>query len=246
MFDSMLASVQQSTHRFTVYADDDAPSVDDWFANHSVAVDRQPLFPGGPDPFVAVERDGEFAGVLPVAVIERLLEPPVVRPQTTDGLSPAYRALFEVLDETVYTSMARRELLAVSREIEDRAGRLGTGSLHVSFQRLSVFRTQLPAYSKLAETGVAIHVYGEDDWMPPAIPGVVYHPESAGSMGEYWVVAFDGGDDPTQSCALVAREEADGYRGFWTNDEEMVARIRRRLETVDPDQSLTEGDSTLR
>lgn len=86
-------------------------------------------------------------------MVERLLSPPIVRPETYEGLSPAYRALFEVLDGTVYTSMARREPLAVSREIEDRAYRVGSGSLDVGFQRLSNYRSQVPAYCRLAATG---------------------------------------------------------------------------------------------
>ena len=80
MFDAMLSRVQTTTHRFTVYADSDDSTAEDWFANHSVDVDRQPLPEGGPDPFVSVERRGEFAGVLPLVLIDRLLEPPVVRP----------------------------------------------------------------------------------------------------------------------------------------------------------------------
>ncbi|WP_082224682.1 DICT sensory domain-containing protein [Halolamina rubra] len=246
MFDSMLADVREINHRFTVYADGEPSAVDDWFANHRVDVVRRPLPPGGPEPFVAVERNGAFAGVLPLAVLENLLEPPVVRPARTDDLSPAYRALFEVLDETVYRSMDRQELLAVTREIEDRAYRMGEGTLRVGFQRLSIFRTQVPAYSRLAASGVAVHVYGVADWTPPAIPGVTYHASAAGPVGEYWVVAFDGGKDRTQSCALVAREEAEGYSGFWTNDAAVVARIGRRLDAIDADQSPTERDSAPR
>lgn len=246
MFDTMLADVREINHRFTVYADDDASAVEDWFSNHRVDVDRRPLPAGGPEPFVAVERNGTFAGVIPLAVLENLLEPPVVRPVGTDGLSPAYRALFEVLDETVYRSMNRRELLAVSREIEDRAYRVGSGSLKVGFQRLSLFRTQVPTYSRLAAAGVAVDVYGEGDWTPPAIPGVTYHASAPGPVGEYWVVAFDGGTERSQSCALVAREEASGYSGFWTNDAAVVDRIGRRLAAGDTDQSPVERDSTLR
>ncbi|MFW5934843.1 MAG: DICT sensory domain-containing protein [Halolamina sp.] len=246
MFDAMLEDVRATTHRFTVYADEDASTVDDWFSNHSVKVARRPLPSGGPEPFVAVERNGAFAGVLPLAVLENLLEPPVVRPIRTDELSPAYRALFEVLDETVYRSLDRQELLAVTREIEDRAYRVGEGTLRVGFQRLSIFRNQVPAYSRLAASGVAVHVYGEADWTPPVIPGVTYHASAGRLVGEYWVVAFDGGNDRIQSCALVAREEAAGYNGLWTNDASVVTRIGRRLDAIDADQSTGERDSAPR
>lgn len=228
MFESLLARVQEADHRFTVYADDSG-AVDGWFANHSVDVERRPLPSPLPGPFLAVERAGEFAGVLPLAIVERLLEPPIVRPESRDDLSPAFAALFEVLDDTVYRSMERRELLAVSREIEDRARRVGGGRLHVGFQRLSAFRPQLPTYRRLAATGVDVHVYGVDDWTTPAIPGVQYH-DGDDELRRYWVLAFENGG--THSCGLLAREEADGYTGFWTDDPEAVAAIRRGLETA--------------
>ncbi|QKY19168.1 histidine kinase [Halolamina sp. CBA1230] len=231
MFESLLARVRKTDHRFTVYANDGAAIVDGWFANHSVDVERRPLPPGVPAPFLTVERDDEFAGVLPLATVERLLEPPIVRPERHDGLSPAYAALFEVLDETVYTSMERRELTAISREIEDRAHRVGTGTLHVGFQRLSVFRTELPEYRRLAATDLDIHVYGIEDWTPPDIPGVSYHACADDQLGRYWALAFDGGEEGAHSCGLLAREEADGYTGFWTDDSATVAAIRRQLET---------------
>lgn len=229
MFESLLARVRETDHRFTVYADDSAVTVDGWFATHSVDVDRRPLPSGVPAPFLAVERDGEFAGVLPLETVEQLPEPPMVRPESHGGLSPAYAALFELLDETVYTSMKPRELTAISREIEERARRVGTGTLHVGFQRLPVFRSELPEYQRLAATDLDVHVYGVGEWTPPDIPGVSYHACSDDQLRRHWVLTFDDGG---HTCGLLAREEDDGYTGFWTDDSATVAAIRRRLETV--------------
>ncbi|GAB7093630.1 DICT sensory domain-containing protein [Halolamina litorea] len=232
MFDSLLTSVQRADHRFTVYTDDGSPSVDNWFANHSVDVTLRPLPTGAPEPFVTIERGGEFAGVLSLEAVERLLEPPIDRPETPEDLPPTYQALFEVLDETVYTSIDREEMVAVSEEIEDRAQRTGSGTLHAGFQRLSRFRQRLSTYRRLASTGLEVHVYGVADWDPPAVPGVSYHTTSGGPLARYWVLAFDGGDEPTRSCGLLARQEADGYTGFWTDDPAMVAEIIDRLEAI--------------
>ncbi|MFW5911104.1 MAG: DICT sensory domain-containing protein [Halolamina sp.] len=158
MFDSLIARMQETGHRFTVYASSAIPSIDDWFANHTVDVDHRVLPTTGPAPFLVVERDGEFVGAIPLETVERLLEPPIVHPACHEGLSPVYRGLFEVLDNTVYTSMNEAELLDVSREIEDRALRVGFGNLHVSFQRLSLFRPQARIYRQLGASGVAVHV----------------------------------------------------------------------------------------
>jgi DICT domain-containing protein len=144
-----------------------------------------------------------------------------------------YRVLFELLDETVYTALERRELLAVSREIEDRAFRVGDGTLRVSFQTLSAFESQAALYHKLASaTDLDIHIYGVDDWTPPRIDGITYHEFSAGPLERYWVLAFDGSSDGTHSCGLVGQEQSDGFDGFWTDDEKMVAEIMDRLERV--------------
>ncbi|MFC6785157.1 DICT sensory domain-containing protein [Halobaculum halobium] len=120
--------------------------------------------------------------------------------------------------------MRRRSLLAVSREIEDRAHRVGTGTLRASFQRFSAFRPQVGVYSYLAaDTDLSVHVHGVDDWDVPPIPGVRYHAVDD-ELERFWVLAFDGGDEG-QACGLVAREDSDGYTGFWTDDAAIVAEI---------------------
>lgn len=229
MFDSLLAGVRSRDHAFTVYRGDEPTHVESLFAAHGVEVDVRSLPPAGPDPFVLIETDGEFVGVIGAAELDGLFEPPIVRPGERDGVSAGYRPVFELLDDTVFSSMRRGALLTVSREIEDRAYRVGTGALHASFQRFSAFRPQADAYRHLAaDTDLDVHVYGADDWDPPAIPGVGYHAVDDDELGRYWVLAFDGGDDG-QPCGLVAVEESDEYTGFWTDDATLVESI---LETV--------------
>lgn len=232
MLGSLLADVRNRDHRFTIYRRSDEAGSEAWFRNHAVDIDVRSLPAGGPDSFVAIESDGEFVGALGVADLERLLEPPVIRPGERDGVSEGYRVLFEVLDETVFTSMNRRELLAVTREIEDRAHRVGTGTLRVGFQTLSTFRSQIDVYRHLAATTeLDIHIYGLADWSPPEIEGISYHTFEDDERERYWVLAFDGGGDETLACGLVSQEQSEGYIGFWTDDAATVRDIAAGLTT---------------
>lgn len=230
MLDSLVSDIRETDRRFVIYRRDDEQDLGGWFANHGVEVEYRPLPPEGPDPFIVIEADGEFAGTLGVSELTWLTEPPIVRPGERDELSEGYRVLFDLFDETVFTTMERRQLLAVSREIEDRVYRTGTGTFHVSFQTLSTFESQFEPYCRLAaDTDVEIHIHGLADWTPPTIPNVTYHGYSETTLERYWVLAFDGGDGRTQPCGLVAQEGSDGYSGFWTDDRETVGKILREF-----------------
>ncbi|WP_256301386.1 DICT sensory domain-containing protein [Haloarchaeobius salinus] len=229
MLDSLLDRVTRSDKRFTVYGRGDETDIERQFEAHSVVVDWQQLPPDGPEPFVVVAEGGEVVGVIPLEELEWLLTPPVVRPSDPTNIAPGYRVLFEVLDETVFTAMNRRQLLAVSHEIEDRARRVGNGRLHASFQHLSAFADQVEWYWTLGETDLDIHVYGAPDWEPPEIPGVTFHGYGDDVLERYWVVTFDGGTEELQACGLVGREFDETYDGFWTDDPHLVERIETEL-----------------
>ncbi|QZX99769.1 DICT sensory domain-containing protein [Halobaculum rubrum] len=229
MLDSLLTRARNREHAIVVYRGDEPIEVESLFAAHGVEYAVRELPPTGPDPFVHIETDGEFAGVIGAAELEGLFAPPIVRPGERDEVSPGYRAIFELFDDTLFTSMRRGALRAVSREIEDRAYRVGTGTLRASFQRFSAFRPQVDAYRHLAaDTDLAVHVYGADDWEPPTIPGVTYHATGDGDLDRFWALAFDGGDE-AQACGLVAREESDGYTGLWTDDVAVVEELLAAL-----------------
>jgi hypothetical protein len=234
MFDALVDRARTARAQFTVFVGaDDRGDVDvaERFANHDVHVEYRTLPSGAPAPFVVVERDGEFAGAIALADLADILEPPVVGPGDADDVSDGYRVLFEVLDDTVFTAMARRELLAVSREIEERAFRIGTGVLHAGFQSLSVYRSQVDVYRTLAtDTDLEIHVYGDADWSPPAVPGISYHAYPNADDERFWVMAFVGGDAASTTNALVARQEGDAYDGFWTDDAGVTREVTSALD----------------
>jgi len=230
---SLIADLRDREHHCTIYRSGDPPEIERWLTTHGVNIESRSLPPGGPTPFIEIKVNDEVVGIIGVEAVEGLLEPPIVRPDERDGISEGYRVLFEILEKTVITGMSRRELLAVSREIEDRAFRVGEGILRVSFQTLSTFKSQTDVYRTLVtDTDLEIHIYGIEDWTPPAIKGITYHGEEAERFKPYWALAYDGGPDSTQACGLVAKELSDGYTGFWTNDSAIVEEIATRLNTV--------------
>lgn len=233
MLDSLIADLQDRKHQCTIYRSGGPPEIETWLDTHGVTVESRSLPPDGPPPFIEIKTDDEVVGIIGAEVLEGLIEPPIVKPDKGGDISEGYRVLFEILEKTVCSGMSRRDLLAVSREIEDRAFRVGEGILRVSFQTLSTFKSQTEVYRTLAtETNLDIHIYGVEDWTPPAITGITYHTEEAERFEPYWALAYDGGPDETQACGMVAEEHADEYTGFWTNDAAIVEKIATELTTT--------------
>ena len=233
MLDELLADARRDDLSVTVYTADLDPDVVDQISIHGVAVDHRRL-PTGATPFVTMHDAGEFMGALPLEDFEALLAPSVAAPGSRLDVATGYQELLGLLEDTAFTSLDRRQLLGTSREIEDRAFRVGDGTLRVSFQSLSAFENQTEVYHHLAgNTDLDIHVYGEADWTPPAIDGITYHETDDDTVDRFWVVAFDGGNERGQACALVARAEDDDYTGFWTYDPKTVDGVLAALETVD-------------
>jgi hypothetical protein len=195
-------------------------------ATRNATVDHRRLPADGPEPFAVVRADGRFLGLLSLDTLRSFLEPPIPRSQDPDDLSPPYRAVFELLDDTVFASLSRRQLLATSRGIEDRAWRTGRGTLHVGFQSAAAFRAQQSLYRRLAETtDLDVHVYAVTDGTPPDTAATV-HTEPVIPIGRYWFLVFDGGGDDDRKCALVAEQRAPNtYDGGWTFDPALVDRI---------------------
>jgi DICT domain-containing protein len=167
----------------------------------------------------AVLGDGEqFLGAV---AVESVVEP--------DDDDRPYGPILDRLDETMFTAYDRDRMLSASREIEDRAWRVGSGELHACFQRLGNVERQRETYERLAGAeGLSVHAYA----VPPAdrdpravaasFDGVRLHLEDCAELRRSWVVAFDGGGVPENECALVAEERDGGFYGFWTYDPTTV------------------------
>ena len=196
------------------------------FATRNVDITYRDLPPAGPDPFVVV-RDGErFRGAVSADTLREFLRPPIRQPDDLGELSPAYRAVFELLDTTVFASLHRRQLLATSRELEDRAWRVGRGTFHVGFQSVAAFDAQRSLYRQLAEvTDLDIHIPVIPEADTESLRGLplTVHVEADADTGRYWFLVFDGDGDDRQKCALVAEQRGpDEFYGTWTYDPSLV------------------------
>lgn len=196
------------------------------FVTRNVDITYRDLPSEGPDPFVVV-RDGErFRGAVSVDTLREFLRPPIRHPHDLDDLSPAYRAIFELLDTTVFASLHRRQLLATSRELEDRAWRVGRGTFHVGFQSVAAFESQRTLYRQLAEEtdlDIHVHVVPGTDTASLRDLSLTVHVEATTDTGRYWFLAFDGAGDDGQKCALVAEQRGpDEFYGTWTYDPSLV------------------------
>jgi len=180
--------------------------------------------------YLTVSEGESYLGSVPAAAFGELVDPARAAPWDAETRASAFRDLTGLLAGTEFSATDRRHLLATSREFEDRAYRTGRGALHAGFQSLSAFRSQYPVYERLAdETDLDVAVYGEPDWEPPEAPGVTVRTAAGGELGEFWVLAFDGGGDPAMACALIAEatdpDEPGRYRGAWTYDPETVEAL---------------------
>jgi DICT domain-containing protein len=158
-----------------------------------------------------------------------------------------YESILGHLKETTFTSYDTAEMVAASREIEERAHRRGRGTIHAGFQRCSVMADQQAVYTALAERGLAVHAYGVPDERPPDLGASQVHATQTDEVATTWFVVYDGGGDEHQKCALLARERApDTFDGAWTYDPALVDSVCARLDRryCSTDDGRVHTDST--
>ncbi|WP_224268388.1 DICT sensory domain-containing protein [Haloprofundus salinisoli] len=228
-----ISAVAVKRKQIIAYAADDEPVPVEQFETRNVTVKRRKLPRDGPPGFVVIRDDDGFAGSLSLDELRHLVTPPIRRPWS-DGGETSYRALFEILDNTVFTSFEKKQMVAMSREIEERAWRVGHGTLRCGFQSLEALRKQRSVYSRLVEeTDLDVHVYLADEQGEWPVDGVTAHVESSDEIGRTWLVVYDGSTYTMAACALIAEEvEAGRFRGFWTYDEELVDELLTYLTTT--------------
>lgn len=228
--------LEPPTRTVTIYAPQPQPDVVDWFQTGVDAVDYRSL----PDEtaasqsFFSVHEDEAFVAAVSLESAREFLEPPIYEPWADAFDDATYRRLIDVFESTVWRSLERRQLLAVSREIETRAWHVGSGTLRVGFQHAAALEAMTPIYARLAaETALDIHVYIADAWDRPSIPGVTIHTNGGNEIGSFWVLVFDGDGDPLRASGLLARARSDGeFDGLWTDETQVVARLERALRAA--------------
>lgn len=209
-----------------------AETLAEHFATENVTVEHVPI---GDDEEseVLLTDDGVIMARLCGGAVRSLARPSTDAPWHRGFERCDYRDLLVHLDETLFASYDRRQMLATSREIEDRAWRAGEGTLYAGFQAFSSLDSQLEVYRHLARTGIDVHVYGEDDCDPPAVDGITYHPSEHPDVLDTWFLVFED-DGGTNSCALLAEERSPGeYFGFWTYDAVLVDRAVAAITRLD-------------
>jgi DICT domain-containing protein len=224
----LIDRVRSREKTLTVFAPPSAGVVDavrEYFASQHVAVDHEPTTDAAPH--AVLSDDGDYLASVGVDAL-RALAAEEAHPIGEDA---PYRPILEHLDRTTFTSYSREQMTQASREIEDRAWRANEGVLHAGFQRLSNVEAQRDTYETLAASDVEVHVYGEPDTDLGDVPFAVHDAEDE-EIAATWFVVFDDGTNGKQSSALLAKEDGDGYYGFWTYDRDLVSEALSELASL--------------
>jgi hypothetical protein len=221
---------------FNLPPDDPLPKdLREFFATQNVTIHTAHTASGAPS--VAILSSGKrvLAELDPTMLRSLLTSVPTADFGIADG---DYKEILEHLKETTFTATDREQLLYASREVEDRARRVGQGAIHAGFQRLSNIAAERTIYTDLARRGIEVHTYGHPDVEPPDIGDGIVHAVDAEEIGVTWFVVFDGGGNTEQKSAMIAREGDDGdFYGAWTYDAGIVDEILHHLETAYPTPS---------
>ncbi len=145
---------------------------------------------------------------------------PTRNPEPT---TPAAELLAAIPDRT-FLAYDTTQMIYLSREIEDRAWRVGTGTLYAGFQRVSAIHDQHRRYRRLVERGVTVHVYaGTQDTHAPQIDGLYTHFEETEELQQSWFVIFDGGGHEQQKTALIAQRQSEtDHEGVLTDNPQLI------------------------
>lgn len=242
----LIAGVEGHEKTLTVFnADEDASSeIREHFADRNVRVRSEQTASGRPGEFITLSTDGDVVAATSLGDFQETITGSV---RHIDIDESPYRPILDKLDETMFTSWSIERMTAASREIEDRAWRVGQGSLHAGFQKVSVLKGELDLYDRLGETDVDVHAYAVPDVDPPEDSSFTLHLERSEEIAKSWFVVFDGGESATgraakrltdaeiddQKCALLAEERGDReFYGFWTYDPGTVDWIIDYLEST--------------
>ena len=235
----IIAGVEAHEPTLTVFNADPgvANALREHFADRNVQIVEEQTA-AGPEGYAVLARDGEFVTAV---TVEELLPrdgpengsdaESTAEGEESGGAVDAPRRVGEPildhLDETMFTSYSRADMVAASREIEDRAWRVGNGELHAGFQTLDVLTGEADTYDLLGEKDrLDVHAYAADEGSPPSIEHYTVHTGETAELRETWFVAYDGGGYDEAKCALLAEERAPGeFFGFWSYDPETVDDI---------------------
>ena len=232
-FTELIAGVEDHEQTLTVFNADEGTvsTLREQFHDRNISVSAERTSSGKPKSFVVLSDDGEF---VTAADVETVLRPDDER--TDPGFEgDPYQPILDHLDETLFTAYDIGQMVAASREIEDRAWRVGKGSLHSGFQHLSILHDQMSIYEQLAEKeALDVHAYAVPDTdVPEHETDLTIHVERSDEIERSWFVAYDGAGIDVNKCALLAEERGSrAFYGFWTYDPTTVDWIIEYLEST--------------
>ncbi|MFO7925808.1 MAG: DICT sensory domain-containing protein [Halobacteriota archaeon] len=241
----LIAGVADHEKTLTVFnaEEETITTLREQFHDRNLSVFGEHTPSGKPEAFTVLADGDEF---VTAAAIDTILDPEIetradpaahtAGRKTEPGFEgDAYRPILDHLDETMFTSYDIEQMVAASREIEDRAWRIGKGSIHSGFQRLSILAGQMDIYEQLAEKrDLDVHAYAAPDAdVPDHDTDLTIHVERSDEIERTWFVAYDGAGIDVNKCALLAEErESRSFYGFWTYDPSTVDWIIDHLEST--------------
>jgi DICT domain-containing protein len=228
----LIAGVEQHEKTLTVFNADevDVATLRQQFHDRNLTVLEAGTDSGKPASFAVLAEDGSF---VTAAAVEEVIAPSADTEPAFDDA--AYTPILDHLDETMFTSYDIDQMVAASREIEDRAWRIGSGTLYSGFQTLSILTEQLDVYERLAtKDELDVHAYAAPDAdVPDHDSDLTIHVERAEEIRRSWFVVYDGAGIDVNKCALLAEEREDrAFYGFWTYDPSTVDWIVDHLEST--------------
>jgi hypothetical protein len=233
----LIAGVEDHEKTLTVVNPEDGAlaSLREHFSDRNLVVEAATVA-SGPTNYMVL---GDGEAFLSAAAVEELLDPPSTDP---DFSTRGYRSILDALDETMFTAYDRERMLSASREIEDRAWRVGAGELHAGFQVVANLERQREVYGRLGDCDdLDVHAYVADGAPAPPFGSVTTHVESTAEIRDSWFVAFDGGGVEEMECALVAQERDGGFYGFWTYDPSTVDYVVNHLTATYAREGTDDG-----
>ncbi len=204
-----------------------------YFDEQNVLVTEERTVSGRPAGVALLTGDGEVLAATTTDAVVDLLNETASGPGGLGVDDSDYHDLLSHLKETTFTAYDKDEMVMASREIEDRAWRVGEGRLFAGFQYESILLGQARTYETLASGDLDVYAFAAPDGESVDPDGVTTHVDDDPELAESWFVVFDGGPDRAQGSALVAESRGENsYYGFWTYDPRIVSRVIDHLETT--------------
>lgn len=212
--------------------------LEEFFGIQNITVRQGRVDPDGPQNFVVLHQEGNAVAVSTLEDVRNSLFLGGASSRIRGEMSLAEDESPDVINSLGNTTFSvdgddRHLVTQISHYIQDLAHDAGDGVLHAGVQRLSNLDTSADSYelySKIADAGVEVHVYGRPDATVSGDAVHVHSPDAEEVVTTRFAV-FDGAGDDAMKAAMIAIGPEDGeYRGFWTFEASIVDDVREYLE----------------